>query len=474
VPFARKAGRRGAKTEEYVKVCSLYGAGYYYMPGSDICLKLGGYVRYQFTAHPGSSISAGPFAPAGNAGLRTNSVDTAHRTRAVITVDTRQQTAYGTLRTYTLLGFQQDSTAAPTTAPTVYMTRGFLQIAGFTFGKATSFFDIYPGASFAYNAGMVYTPDTGDAGQMVAAYTAQFGNGFSATISAEQSRRSTILGPGAGGVFTTPALFTGGAAGLAGNNSLGNGVGTNGYPDLVANLRVDQAWGSVLVGGAITKVGGGYYNVVPLSAHPEDETGFAVTGGFIFNLPMIARGDRFSAQAVYSEGAIKYAAVTPTSNGSAIGRQTDSVGFGYLFDALFTVPAGATAGNLELTTAWSFSAAFEHFWTPALRTSIYGSYIDVSYSGNARAALCAGGGPFGGVGGGNVAGCNPDFSAWNIGSRTQWEPVRGLIMGVDVIYNHLNSARTATGLTTGSFGPVAVSDQSAWTGTFRIQRDFLP
>ncbi len=38
-----------AKPVEYVKVCSLYGAGYYYMPGTDICIKLGGYVRYQFT-----------------------------------------------------------------------------------------------------------------------------------------------------------------------------------------------------------------------------------------------------------------------------------------------------------------------------------------------------------------------------------------------------------------------------------------
>ena len=34
-----------AKPVEYVKICSLYGAGYYYMPGTDICLKLGGFVR---------------------------------------------------------------------------------------------------------------------------------------------------------------------------------------------------------------------------------------------------------------------------------------------------------------------------------------------------------------------------------------------------------------------------------------------
>jgi hypothetical protein len=78
-----------------VKVCSLYGAGYYYMPGTDICIKLGGYVRYQFTVNPGTSISAGPFSGQGGRNTRVDSLETAHRTRALITVDTRQQTAYG-------------------------------------------------------------------------------------------------------------------------------------------------------------------------------------------------------------------------------------------------------------------------------------------------------------------------------------------------------------------------------------------
>lgn len=34
-----------AKPVEYVKVCSLYGAGFYYVPGTDVCVKLGGFVR---------------------------------------------------------------------------------------------------------------------------------------------------------------------------------------------------------------------------------------------------------------------------------------------------------------------------------------------------------------------------------------------------------------------------------------------
>ena len=30
-----------AKAVEYVKICSLYGAGFYYIPGTDICLRIG-------------------------------------------------------------------------------------------------------------------------------------------------------------------------------------------------------------------------------------------------------------------------------------------------------------------------------------------------------------------------------------------------------------------------------------------------
>ncbi|MGA2566472.1 MAG: porin, partial [Pseudolabrys sp.] len=34
-----------AKPVQYVKICSLYGAGFYYIPGTDTCLKVGGWTR---------------------------------------------------------------------------------------------------------------------------------------------------------------------------------------------------------------------------------------------------------------------------------------------------------------------------------------------------------------------------------------------------------------------------------------------
>ena len=128
------------------------------MPGTDICIKLGGYVRWQLTWNPGSSITAGPFSGTGGRHTRVDSLETR---AAHPCADHGRHPPADRLRHAAHL--HPDGLLAGTrpwrrrTSPAVYMTRGFIQIAGFTFGKATSFFDIVPGASFAYNAGMFHT-----------------------------------------------------------------------------------------------------------------------------------------------------------------------------------------------------------------------------------------------------------------------------------------------------------------------------
>ena len=46
-----------AKPVEYVKVCSLYGAGFYYVPGTDICLKVGAYFRAEYAGELHGQVS---------------------------------------------------------------------------------------------------------------------------------------------------------------------------------------------------------------------------------------------------------------------------------------------------------------------------------------------------------------------------------------------------------------------------------
>ena len=40
---------------EYVKVCDAYGAGFFYIPGTETCLKIDGYVRFRVTATKGTN-----------------------------------------------------------------------------------------------------------------------------------------------------------------------------------------------------------------------------------------------------------------------------------------------------------------------------------------------------------------------------------------------------------------------------------
>src|SRR5271168_4081756 len=44
-----------AKAVEYVRICSLYGAGFFYIPGTDTCIKIGGYLRAEVNYHGGNS-----------------------------------------------------------------------------------------------------------------------------------------------------------------------------------------------------------------------------------------------------------------------------------------------------------------------------------------------------------------------------------------------------------------------------------
>lgn len=104
-----------AKPVEYVKVCSLYGAGYYYVPGTDTCIKLGGWVRqegavcgyrsgYYFISEtscpqrPDASSTALVGCRAlGVSGFTEAGSDTCRTLRLT---NMRTQTEYGTLRSY--------------------------------------------------------------------------------------------------------------------------------------------------------------------------------------------------------------------------------------------------------------------------------------------------------------------------------------------------------------------------------------
>src|SRR5260370_34767599 len=96
-----------AKPVEYVKICSVYGEGFFYIPGTDTCIKLGGYVRQNFVFGQAS----GSFAPRalGGTGGRDNPIDQnsgGMQSTVGTSADVRTQTEYGDFPAFTRAGFR--------------------------------------------------------------------------------------------------------------------------------------------------------------------------------------------------------------------------------------------------------------------------------------------------------------------------------------------------------------------------------
>jgi hypothetical protein len=469
-----------AKPVEYVKVCSLYGAGFWYVPGTDTCLKIGSFVREEIGYNQSGSNVTG-MATGGGQFDRTDTSQLAFRTRAVVTVDLRTQTEYGVLRSYLEGGFESTGVnGGATTNDVVFFDRGFIQFAGLTAGRIRSYFDINSPYEFAYMSQMT----TGDSnifrGLWGIAYTAQFGNGLSASLSLEDggsSDQGNNLGQARGR----------GRRDI--NTAMANqfGLGTESFdnegwkfPDVIGALRIDQAWGYAQIAAALHDASGGYYsNATAADAcganancqnlgHPGDAYGWAVTGGFHLQDVLGLKGDTFGVQAVFSVGASTYAAAAQTGAAQVYGAG-NTAGFGWASDGVY-----GTGTGIELTTVWSVNAGYQHFWNPKWRTSLYGGITGIQYDAAAKAELC--GGPA--VQFIAFSNCNPDFSYWQVGSRTQWNPHPDLDIGVDFVWTHLNTAFAGTATLTANGarpgGVYTIQDQDVASVLFRIQRNFLP
>ncbi|WP_414473842.1 porin [Microvirga sp. M2] len=333
--FAAVAGAQAADLPvakaapvEYVRVCSTYGAGFFYIPGTETCLRIGGRVRADY-------IYVEPSDRADDA--------IGFRARGRIQLDTRTATAYGLLRTFVRFEITRNTGAfsvpgVVTTSPDV--DQAFVQFGGLTAGRAQTFFDNGDIDSQAF--GTLRWSDQPNVNML--AYTFTFGNGFAATLSLEEGRftdrfplAGTIVGEGAGFV--------------AGQRA----------PDVVGNLTYTGTWGSATVAGALHQLRGmpilATVGGVPTAVTPDTEYGFAVTGQLNLELPMLAPGDALWIAATYANGAPGY------------------VGYG---DGEGVADAGYDVnGNIDKTRAWSVAGGLRHYWTPEIRQNVFGSYARV-------------------------------------------------------------------------------------------------
>jgi hypothetical protein len=289
--------------------------------------------------------------------------------------------------------------------------------------------------------------------------------------------------------FTQATLFTGFANAVPTDNAYGaQNAAQFGFrlPDVISNIRVDQAWGFASASLAMHEVAGAYYgtgnNVT--NGHPADRWGWAVSVGAVVNVPTTP-GSQFGINFQWSEGASGYGAATGQTWSYLNLGTPASAGLGFVTDGIF----GAAGTEIELTRVWNFIAFYQHIWNAKWRTSVYGGYVGVEFNQNAKnlmnpAAVCAGGlrGAQPSAAFVLTAGnsCDPDWSLYQIGTRTQWNPSPLLDIGLEVVYTRLNTMWKGAGTVTPGVpqnpftGPTAIDDQSIWSAFFRWQRNFYP
>jgi hypothetical protein len=352
------------------------------------------------------------------------------------------------------------------------------------------------------------------------AYTYTFGGpftGFSATVSVEDgvSRREQIgsvlsFGTVAGTGIPLAAFGIGAGGGAFAASQAGQQI-----PDLVANLRVDQPWGSAQLSGAahqlrtsiypaagaicgITAAGlvgiagaggvacnalagtgaaaftfaGPAFTGVANPTQTQDDWGFAVQGGIKVNAPWIAPGDVFYVQATYEHGAIGY--ITGNTLAYTGGFWASSLNYGNGLaatpstnkwaEATFSDCVWTLLNRCEKQQGAALVAAFKHYWLPTWSSGFYGSLMAVRYNADVNTPTL-----------GNVLGI-PNYKELRAGANLVWTPVTGFDIGAEFMYTRGITDKPA-GMANDIFLtlqglPTFSSTSNVYEGRLRVQRAF--
>jgi hypothetical protein len=341
---------------EYMRVCNAFGTNFHYIPGTDTCLHIGGEVRGEWHYVDGDVdvLFGGP---------KSDFNNWTSRARANIRLDARTQSGIGQIRTY--IDFQ--ATVGPANFVTLSngdvgysATEPELSIAVieidnghgvFTAGHTSSFFDFWSSDTFGTRLDI----DDNTTEQTLVAYT----------IGSEKLRGTlSIEDP---------------ASGRRRLNGADDHEGQE-LPDLVANLRTDQKWGSAQIMGVLRHT----HDI------DGDGVGYAVGAGFTFLLPGL--GWTLGTQAGYADGALAYITNDPGGVGDFSGPDGDDSNEAWM------VRAGLSGPLTKSVSAW-LDGSFTHAETD---------------------------------GGGD------EYDFWALVAGAAWEAAPGLTLGPEVAYNRID------------------------------------
>ena len=487
--FAAVAGAQAADLPSrksapvnYVKICDAYGAGFFYIPGTDTCLKVGGYVRavWQYTpgrnvftvAQAGANLNYVPavgFPISSPTQVRGSQDTTGTEVRGRIDLDARTPTALGTVRTAVRLRAANTSGIRNSTAvnnaniglgtgsaTAISIEQAFVQWAGFTFGVAPENYAMMPGIMYGGQAWAGF-PN----GIKQLAYTATFGGGFSATLAIEERTEF-------------------------GYSPVYNHTPANGY-HLVGNIRVDQSWGFAalhgMVGNNSIRSGFTVLNGLPqtpalagnngVANNPlfgsSSTAGWAIGATAKFNLPMIAAGDALYLTANYTRGLLGAVLGGGSLNSISVAAQHRFLGGIQRIDSPLVVTNGnctAIGGcSIGSTTGWNVAGLLTHYWMPQLRSNISAAYVQISPP--TVSALAAS--PFQWGKG----------TLWQVGASLIYSPAKDFDIGLELQYANVKNRIQNIGLITnlGNYGTGlgqtarGLSDNNI-SAIFRVERQF--
>ncbi|RUX69714.1 MULTISPECIES: porin [unclassified Mesorhizobium] len=225
---------------EYVKICDVYGAGYFYIPGTETCLRIGGYVRYDVGVGDAGSFDGVNHVP-DSMGEDDHSTYWKNA-RFNLKTWTGQETELGTLKTYTETRFNfgnsfGDYANQATTNDSrnnwqarntgITLNFAWIQIGGLRVGKDDPAFDTFIG--YAGNVINDTIVPYGGFDSNVVQYYFDLGNGLSGVVSLEEGSGS------AGPTGVPPFAYI-----SSGYDTIDSYV-----PHVVGGVKYTQGWGAI-------------------------------------------------------------------------------------------------------------------------------------------------------------------------------------------------------------------------------------
>lgn len=314
---------------EYVRICDVYGAGFFYIPGTETCLQISGFVRFEL----GATSDDGPFDTPNFHGF-VDPDGWNHNTRARLNFDARSETEYGTLRSYIRLqsdSYSFDDGSSYQSDEPVVIDQAYIELGGLLMGYTESLWDGHGGFS---DLGMSY--------------------GY--------QQRQQIR-------YSFAANGFGGAVSVEGYD------GMEYMPDVVGELSFSQAWGSILGTIGYDDDADGFGAALSGTVNIGATGGAFKVSGFYSDEPDVAYG-AFMFDGAAAEWSVLAAYQQPIGE-----TLTGIIEYQYLDSHFADTHQHAVLGSLVWLPVTGFEVRTELAWTKAEDD---GLDLDDSFSGFLR------------------------------------------------------------------------------------------